>query len=131
MGFAEKLKNALTALGVTQAELSKRTGINKAIISEYLSGKYEPKQKNLFKIATALSIKPSALIPDFIEPAASVTPKKRITLSRHDRSMVEAYQNASDTDKKTVDMILNEYTSDDLPELAEKEKEEMELDFVG
>lgn len=128
MSFADKLKNTLTALGVTQAELAKRTGINKAIISEYLSGKYEPKQKNLFKIATALNIKPSTLIPDFIDPIA---PKKKPVLSQHDRSMVRAYHRASDKDKYTVDMVLNEYSDEDLPALAEKEKGEMELDFVG
>jgi immunity repressor protein (phage-related protein) len=43
-------------------ELHERTGISKASISEYLSGNYEPKQRNIFKIAQALNVSPSYLM---------------------------------------------------------------------
>ena len=105
MSFAENLKNKLHALGITQTELSKRTGINKAIISEYISGKYEPKQKNLFKIATALNIKPSELISDFAEPSA---PDQE--LSDHDKNMVAAYNAAPEHIRKSVDTVLEPYS---------------------
>jgi len=43
-------------------ELHERPGISKASISEYLSGNYEPKQRNIFKIAQALNVSPSYLM---------------------------------------------------------------------
>ena len=104
MSFAENLKNKLHALGITQTELSKRTGINKAIISEYISGKYEPKQKNLFKIATALNIKPSELISDFAEPSAPAQ-----ELSDHDKNMVAAYNAAPASTQRIVDVALEPF----------------------
>jgi len=39
-----------------QVDLCEQTGIGKSSISTYLSGEYEPKQRNLFKIAEALQV---------------------------------------------------------------------------
>ncbi|NLW82774.1 MAG: helix-turn-helix domain-containing protein [Desulfovibrionales bacterium] len=39
-----------------QVDLCERTGIGKSSISTYLSGEYEPKQRNLYKIAEALEV---------------------------------------------------------------------------
>ena len=41
---------------MSQAELVKKTGIGKSSISTYLSGEYEPKQRNIYKICEALNI---------------------------------------------------------------------------
>lgn len=60
--IAKRLHIALDASGMSQTDLSKRTGINKASISTYLSGTYEPKQKNVFRLAEALDVSPSWLM---------------------------------------------------------------------
>ena len=39
-----------------QAELVELTGIGKSSISTYISGQYEPKQRNIYKIAKALNV---------------------------------------------------------------------------
>lgn len=49
----------------------------------------------------------------------------------HEKAMVDAYKKASDKDKYTVDMVLNEYSDEDLPALAEKEKGETDIHSVG
>ncbi len=54
--IAERLKEALTLRGMKQAELVAKTGIGKSSISTYLSGEYEPKQRNIYKIAEALGV---------------------------------------------------------------------------
>lgn len=54
MSFAANLKKAMDERNMTQAELSALTGIGKSSISQYLSGKNEPKQKATEKIAEAL-----------------------------------------------------------------------------
>ncbi|MDQ0202427.1 transcriptional repressor LexA [Pectinatus haikarae] len=56
--FAEKLREYMDATEISQTKLSRITGINKSSICEYLSGSYEPKQKNVLKIAAALNIPP-------------------------------------------------------------------------
>ena len=54
--IANRMKIAKSNLKISQAELVKRTGIGKSSISTYLTGEYEPKQKNLYKIALALNV---------------------------------------------------------------------------
>ena len=54
--IANRMKIAMSNLKISQAELVKRTGIGKSSISTYLTGEYEPKQKNLYKIAVALNV---------------------------------------------------------------------------
>ena len=54
--IANRMKIAMSNLNISQAELVKRTGIGKSSISTYLTGEYEPKQKNLYKIASALNV---------------------------------------------------------------------------
>ena len=54
--IAERLKTALEIREIKQTELVKRTGIGKSSISTYLSGEYEPKQGNIYKIAKALDV---------------------------------------------------------------------------
>jgi transcriptional regulator with XRE-family HTH domain len=54
MSFSEQLKKAMVERNITQAELSALTGIGKSSISQYISGKNEPKEIPLNKIAEAL-----------------------------------------------------------------------------
>lgn len=54
--ISDRLKKALIIRNMTQSDLVRKTGIGKSSICTYLSGAYEPKQKNLYKIAKALNI---------------------------------------------------------------------------
>lgn len=54
--IAERLKKAMDIAQISQTELAKRTGIGKSSISTYLSGSYEPKQKNIYRMALALGV---------------------------------------------------------------------------
>lgn len=54
--FAERLSEALSKKGISQAELSRRTGIGRNSISDYLKAKYEAKQDNLLLLANALDV---------------------------------------------------------------------------
>lgn len=71
--FAQRLRNAMQSAGLKAVDLHERTGISKASISEYLSGNYEPKQKNVYRLAEALHVAPSYLM-GLSEPASSATP---------------------------------------------------------
>ena len=54
--FGNRLLFALTQTGMSQSQLASATGITKATISRYISGVFEPKQKAIQKLATALNV---------------------------------------------------------------------------
>lgn len=54
--LAERMKEAMELRNISQAEIVKRTGIGKSSISTYLSGEYEPKQRNIYKICEVLNV---------------------------------------------------------------------------
>jgi len=54
--IAERLSEALKIKEMSQAELVRLTGIGKSSICTYVSGEYEPKQRNIYKIAKALNV---------------------------------------------------------------------------
>ena len=53
---ADRLREAMTARDKKQADLVRATGLDRGSISSYLSGKYEPKQKAINKLAIALGV---------------------------------------------------------------------------
>lgn len=89
--FSERLRTSMDAANMKAVELHELTGISKASISEYLSGSYEPKQRNIFKIAQALNVSPSYLMgvsdtPQSPAPASDelpdLTPKDEREITR-------------------------------------------------
>lgn len=53
---AERLREAMALRGYKQVDLVEKTGINKGALSCYISGKYKPKQNNIFLLAKALDV---------------------------------------------------------------------------
>lgn len=53
---ADRLREAMTDAGKTQADLMRETGLDRGAISSYLKGKYEPKQIAVSKMARALDV---------------------------------------------------------------------------
>lgn len=70
MTFAEKLKNLMKELDLTQSKLSDLTGIGKSSISQYLSGKNEPSKDRKTEIARALGVQDDYF--EMFEPVATV-----------------------------------------------------------
>ena len=46
--ISERIKKALSIRNMRQSDLVEKTGIGKSSISTYLSGAYEPKQRNIY-----------------------------------------------------------------------------------
>jgi transcriptional regulator with XRE-family HTH domain len=53
---ASRIKEAMQVAGKKQADLMRETGLDRGAISSYISGKYEPKQKAINKLAVALDV---------------------------------------------------------------------------
>ena len=58
----ERLKAALELRNMRASELSSLTGISRPALSAYLSGTYQPKQGNIYKMSEALRVDPAWLI---------------------------------------------------------------------
>lgn len=71
MSFAEKLKNLMKELDISQSKLSDLTGIGKSSISQYLSGKNEPLDARKKEIALALGVQEDYFKQ--FEPAATIS----------------------------------------------------------
>lgn len=68
--FIERLNSILQKRNLSQADLSKMTGIRSSSISDWLKGKYEPKQDKIAIIADALNVSPVWLI-GYDEPSTN------------------------------------------------------------
>lgn len=77
--FTQRLRNAMQTSGMKAIDLHERTGIGKATISEYLSGSYEPKQKNVYKLAEALHVAPSYLMGLSEQGTSTAPPVQKVT----------------------------------------------------
>lgn len=53
---SDRIKEALAMRKMRQADLVRATGIDKGSISCYISGKYEPKNEAVYKMAKALNV---------------------------------------------------------------------------
>lgn len=54
--FKKRMNRAMDLRGMKQIDLVEKTGLPKSAISQYVSGKFEPKQTALFLIAQALDV---------------------------------------------------------------------------
>ena len=54
--ISARLKKAMSARNVTQADLVEKTKISKGALSSYISGRYIPKQNNILLLAKALDV---------------------------------------------------------------------------
>lgn len=59
--FIDNVTQLMNEKGISQAELSRRTGLPRSSISQYLSGRNKPRDKALEAIAGALGVKTEAL----------------------------------------------------------------------
>jgi transcriptional regulator with XRE-family HTH domain len=54
--IADRIKEGMEIRQLKQIDIVEKTGINKGALSSYLSGKYEPKQNNIYLLAKALNV---------------------------------------------------------------------------
>lgn len=102
--FAERLNEALSQKGISQAELSRRTGIGRNSISDYLKAKYEAKQDNLLLLANALDVNEGWLMGLDVEmEKTNITSiYNQLNLDRQKRVINFAKQELIEQNKKVV-----------------------------
>lgn len=96
---ATRIKKALSLRNMTQTELCARTKISKSSLSEYLSGKYVPRQDKVFILAKALDVDPVWLWGyDVPMETKSETPQQtkispdKVELTERDLEMLQIFR---------------------------------------
>ena len=117
--ISDRIKEAMRLRDLKQVDLIEKTKINKATLSQYISGKYEPKQNNIYLLAKTLNVN-EAWLMGFDVPLERETKTKETTSQlnkkekfEYDKFMEEAIyffndENVSDEDKKKLSDSLQE-----------------------
>ena len=75
--FTERLKEALQKRDMRKAELAIKSGISRAQITNYASGVYVPKSKNIAKMARVLHVSEKWLMGEDV-PMESYSAEKKL-----------------------------------------------------
>ena len=115
---AERLKTILGIRNIKQVELTEMTGISKGALSSYLSGRYIPKQDNIYKLAKALSVNPAWLmgrdVPMELPPISISSDNQQQDQELINRALqfLDAYENASPDIQSAILTLLRANQSD-------------------
>lgn len=109
---AQRLRVAMNISGKTQADLVRDTGISKGTLSRYLSGKFEPKQIAINKLALALNVAEFWLWGcDVPMERPTETKKEQPTeydgLSDKKKAFIDKVMQMSDAELDRLDQILS------------------------
>ena len=108
---SQRLRKAMDISGKTQADLVRETEISKGTLSRYLSGKFEPKQIAINKLATALNVSEMWLWGcDVPMERPTETKKEQPTgfdgLSDKKKAFIDKVMQMSDAELDRLDQIL-------------------------
>lgn len=100
---SNRLKQVMEELDISQSELVRRTGINKGALSSYISGRYIPKQRAIYALASALDVSEPWLMGYDV-------PKNRVedsnaSLSPNEKNLLDIYRDLDDKGQHTVDTV--------------------------
>lgn len=106
--FKDRLKQITSERKISQSELSRRTGIGRNSISDYLNGKYEAKQDKVFELAKALNVNEAWLMGfdisknrkiennDITSIYSKLTPPRQSNVLKYATNQLEEQNNDSD-----------------------------------
>lgn len=102
--FSNRLKKALAMRGMKQIELAEKAKLGRSAISQYVSGKYEPKQEGVYRIAKALNVSEAWLmgydVP--IERGEALKAKQNITFDDFTYAFHNETSNLTDAEKELL-----------------------------
>ena len=106
--FRERLTEAMSLRKMTQADLARATGLNKGGISNYVTGRYEPKSEIITKLASALDCS-EMWLRGFDVPMR----RKQTPMVVYDKQ-TSSYSELDNPTRLKIDAYLDTYTTDQL-----------------
>lgn len=112
--ISERIIEGMAVRNMKQVDIIEATGINKGSLSSYISGKYEPKQTNIFKIAKALDVNEAWLMGHDVPMDRKInnTSHKPSSidfsrvLSQEEQTLLNKYRTIDNKGKHTVNTVL-------------------------
>ena len=109
---ANRLREAMYKADKTQADLARETGISKANLSRYMTGKFDPKSDAIYKLANALNVAEMWLWGCDVPMERPVDTKKNSPpnydeLSEAKRAFIDKVMQMSDAELERLDKILS------------------------
>ena len=99
---SERLKQAISEANIKQVELCERTGISKGALSSYIKGRYDPKQNNIYALATVLNVHPAWLmglnVPKRVIQTRAL-PAEPVELTEEQKEILKIYDELNDEGK--------------------------------
>ena len=90
--ISERIKEALEIRQLKQADLVEKTKIGKSSISTYISGAYEPKQKNIYLLAKALDVNEAWLMGYDVPMERKASPNSEQAFMAYLNSLGDVYK---------------------------------------
>ena len=79
--ISDRIKEGMALRNLKQADLVELTGISKGALSSYISGRYIPKQNNIYLIAKALNVNEAWLMGSDVSMARNNTSKSGMIIN--------------------------------------------------
>lgn len=96
----KRIRKAMELRGIKAVDLVQATGLGKSAISQYISGKYEPKQVAIHKIAKALNVS-EAWLMGYDVPIQRAEEIKTV-VSNEEKELLDMYHKLDALDKKEL-----------------------------
>ena len=96
----KRIRQAMDLRGIKAVDLVQATGLGKSAISQYISGKYEPKQVAIHKIAKALNVS-EAWLMGYDVPIQRAEEIKTV-VSKEEKELLDMYHKLDALDKKEL-----------------------------
>ncbi|HDJ1970369.1 LexA family transcriptional regulator [Staphylococcus aureus] len=124
--FKDRLKQIMSERKISQSELSRRTGIGRNSISDYLNGKYEAKQDKVFELAKALNVNEAWLMGfdisknrkiennDITSIYSKLTPPRQSNVLKYATNQLEEQNNDSDDNLVDFNSYIQEKSEVDI-----------------
>lgn len=117
--FSERLAEAIAIRNLKNTQLAQRSGVSKGTISNYLSGRYEAKQNNVYKLALALNVdeawlmgKDVPMARSAISPLYGVLKQQKTVecaLTSDEIRMLNAYRELPEATQQSILSLLETY----------------------
>lgn len=101
----KRIRQGMELRGMKAVDLVQATGIGKSAISQYISGKYEPKQVAIHKIAKALNVS-EAWLMGYDVPMQRVEEIKTV-VTREEKAFLDLFNSLDSADKENLKNYIN------------------------
>lgn len=104
-----RLKKAMDIRGMRQIDIMERGGFSSSTISQYLSGRNDPKQKAIYRLSEVLGVRPDWLMGLDVPMESG----KTIDVSKEESNLIDSVRRLDSADLNKLEGFLAALLSSD------------------